>query len=42
MTQILLLMEEKGWKQIDYRNLPGDSTIKDSTGEDQVDKMMKG
>jgi hypothetical protein len=28
--------------EIDYNHLPGDSTIRDSTGEDPIDRMMKG
>jgi hypothetical protein len=28
--------------EIDYNNLPSNSTIKDSTGEDPVDRKMKG
>jgi hypothetical protein len=34
------MVDKRGTHKIDCNHLPGDSTIKDSTGEDPVDKKM--
>ena len=36
------MLDKRGIHKIDCNHLPGDSTIRDSIGEDPIDKKMKG